>query len=371
MVRKLFTLLLLTAAALTAQRPKPAYDPETKDGLLIEHIQQETDPVEKLRYMEQFATQYPSSPAVDWVYDQLQPAYYQYKEWDQAMRVGALRLALEPENLEAAKIALRSADAKHDQADVIKWSDRVWKVASGVASKGGPAAAEAKQTVDYAEFSLYSAAMAASNPKDRLELLRHLEREMPTSKYAAGLTAEYFRIYLELGDEQKSVETAEKGLKSEPANVDMLMYLAELNFHKNDPHSRQLVLTYSARTLAAIDKAPRPASIPEAEWQKKKVKMVGMANYMAGMSNSLNNNFKAADTLLRAALPYIKDKESEEAALLYHLGMANYRLAEAGNDRNRPVDALKFMRRCAAIKSPYQEQAQRNVDSIKSEYSLQ
>jgi hypothetical protein len=28
------------------------------------------------------------------------------------------------------------------------------------------------------------------------------------------------------------------------------------------------------------------------------------------------------------------------------------------------------MRRCAAIKSPYQEQALRNVESIKSEYNL-
>src|SRR5258707_13427201 len=109
MVRRLLLLISFACTALVAQRSKPVYDPETKDVLLIQHIQQESDPVEKMRYMEQFATQYPSHPAVAWVYDQLQPAYYQYKEWDHAMRVGALRLALEPENLEAAKIALRSA----------------------------------------------------------------------------------------------------------------------------------------------------------------------------------------------------------------------------------------------------------------------
>src|SRR5215467_14537288 len=107
-------LLIFASAALIAQRAKPNYDPETKDGLLIEHIQQETDGTEKLRYMEQFATQYPSHAAIAWVYDQLQPAYFQAKEWDEAMRVGGLRLALEPENLEAATIGLRSADAKHD-----------------------------------------------------------------------------------------------------------------------------------------------------------------------------------------------------------------------------------------------------------------
>ena len=62
--------------------------------------------------------------------------------------------------------------------------------------------------------------------------------------------------------------------------------------------------------------------------------------------------------------------EAQLAATLYHLAMANYRLAEASNDRTRPVDALRFMRRCATIRSPFQEQAVRNVESIKSEYNL-
>ncbi len=374
-MRTLPLLLLASASlvspALFAQRAKPVYDPETKDGLLIQHIQQENDPVEKLRYMEQFATQYPSHPAVAWVYDQLQPAYYQYKEWDEAMRVGALRLALEPENLEAAKIALRSADAKHDTNDVIKWSDRVWQVAKAVEEKGGATAADAKQTRDYAEFCLYSTAMAARDPKVKLELLEHLEKQMPTSKYRSGLTQEYFRIYRELGDEAKSIELAEKGLESDPKNVDMLMFLAEIQFRKNDPKARALVLQYTSRTLQALEKTERPASISQQEWEKKKEQMLGMANYMGGLSSSLNNNFKAADSMLRAALPYIKDNDSQAAALFYHLGMANYRLAEAGGDRSRPVDALKFMKRCAAIKSPFQEQAIRNVESIKNEYSLQ
>ncbi|MBZ5603151.1 MAG: hypothetical protein LAO79_12690 [Acidobacteriia bacterium] len=363
--------LIFFASVMNAQRAKPVYDPETKDGLLSQHIQQETDPVEKLRFMDQFATQYPSHPAILWVYDQLQPAYYQYKEWDQAMRVGALRLALEPENLDAAKIALRAADAKHDNGDIIKWSARVWHVATSVEAKNGPKTAEAKQTADYAEFCLYSTAMGATDPKVKLELLQNLEREMPTSKYVGGLTDEYFRIYRQIGDDEKSTELAEKGLKTEPGNVDMLMFMAEVYFRKNDPKSRQLVLQYTARTLESIDKTSRPADVSEEEWAKKKSQMLGMANYLGGMSSSLNNNFKAADSMLRAALPYIKDSDGQQAALLYHLGMANYRLAEKTGDRSRPVDALKFMRRCAAIKSPFQEQALRNVEAIKSEYSLQ
>src|SRR5581483_220238 len=193
---------------------------------------------------------------------------------------------------------------------------------------------------------------------------------MPTSKFVAGLNDEYFRIYRSLGDEQKCIELAENGIKTEPANVDMLMFLAEYYFRKNDPKSRVLVLQYTAKTLESIDKTSRPSDVSDEEWNKKKSQMLGMANYMGGLSSSLNNNFKAADSMLRAALPYIKDSDTQQAALLYHLGMANYRLAEKTGDRTRPVDALRFMRRCAAIKSPFQEQAMRNVESIRSEYSL-
>jgi hypothetical protein len=362
---RLFLPLLFFAAMLAAQRSKPAYDPETREGFLIEHILQERDPAAKLRYMDEFAAQYPSHPAILWVYDQLQPAYFNARQWDQAIRTGAARLALEPANLDAAKIALTAAVAKHDPAAIAEWSVRVWHLAP----KAGTSA-EARQTADYAESSLYSAAIAAPDPRAKLELLQTLQREMPSSKYIAGLPVEYFRIYRQMGDDNKALEFAEKGLQSEPSNVDILMFLAEINFHKNDARSRQLVTQYTARALASLDKTERPPQADEAQWNEARAKLQGEANYMAGVSNSLNNNFKAADNMLRAALPYIKNNADQQAALLYHLGMANYRLAEASNDRRRPVDALRYMRLCAAIKSPFQEQARRNVEAIKAEYNL-
>jgi hypothetical protein len=62
-----YSLLLAFSGVAAAQRAKPVIDPETKDGLLIEHILQESDPAEKLHYMEQFAAQYPSHNAAEWV----------------------------------------------------------------------------------------------------------------------------------------------------------------------------------------------------------------------------------------------------------------------------------------------------------------
>src|SRR5580698_2989758 len=173
---KMLGCLLLAAALVQAQRARPDYDPETKDGLLIQHIQQEQDAAEKLHYMEQFAAQYPSHPAIAWVYDQLQPAYVQSKEYDQAMRIGVLMLAIEPENLEVATTGLRSAVAKQDREQTVKWADRLWQVGRAVAGRGGADAARAKEAQTYADSCAYAAAMQTLDAKARLAILQGLEQ---------------------------------------------------------------------------------------------------------------------------------------------------------------------------------------------------
>lgn len=324
--------VLLTAGLMAAQRAKPVFDPETKDGLLIQHIQQESDPTEKLRYLEQFAVQYPSHPAAAWVYDQLQPVYFSQKEWDLAMHIGTLRLAIEPENLEAAKIALRAAEAKLDPEQTAMWAQRAWRVAATIVAKGGPAAADARATQNYAEFCLFSAEQKTADLHARLDLLQALDQGMPSNQYSQKLTAEYFGIYRQIGPEEKAVAMAEKILQSDADNLDAIMFLAEYHFHKDGAHEREKVVALTAKAIEVLEKKPRPDSESEAEWEKKRPQMLGTAYYMGGVSSSFLNNFSKTDAWLRPALQYLKDP-GMEAAALYHLGMANYRLADKGAAR--------------------------------------
>jgi tetratricopeptide (TPR) repeat protein len=363
--------MLAVSSLAAAQRAKPVIDPETKDGLLIEHILQERDPAEKLHYLEQFAAQYPSHSAIAWVYDQLQPAYFEVKEYDGSMRIGALRLAIEPDNMEAAKIALRSAEAKKEADSIIKWADRLWVIAGHARQASEPKqASEAKQNQDYAEFCLYTAATQSPDLKAQLALLQVLEQHNPSTRFVHSFPAEYFRIYRQMGEPEKAVEMAERGLKADPDDIDMLLALAEFHFHKDGPKERQVAYGFATQLISVTEKKPRPGTVNDEEWTRKKAQSLGTAYYISGMAASLNSAFRQADQMLRLALPYIKDNDSQLAALLYHLGMANYRLAEAGSDRSRPVDALRFMRRCAAMRSPYQEQALKNVEGIRAEYNL-
>ncbi|HBY61875.1 MAG TPA: hypothetical protein DEH78_18810, partial [Solibacterales bacterium] len=62
-----------------------------------------------------------------------------------------------------------------------------------------------------------------------------------------------------------------------------------------------------------------------------------------------------------------------KAAALFNLGLANFRMGEAAKGEaqsQRILDALRFNQQCAAIKSPFQAQAAKNVAAIKSQYRL-
>lgn len=355
--------VLLLAVAAVAQRAKPVFDPETKEGLLIQHIQQERDSAEKLRFMEQFAVQFPTHPAIAWVYDQLQPAYFEAKEFDQAMRIGGLRLALEPGNLEAAKIALKAAETKREPEAMHKWAERSWDAAAK-----RPQDPEAKQLQAYAEFCLHASAVDNPDPKARIALLQSLEKRNPRSAFAASIPGELYQAHSQTGDKDRAMDTAERALRTDPNNIDMLMAVAQHHFRKED--ARDKVVLYTTQLVKVLETKPRPENIREEDWGARKAQIFGMANYMGGVSSSLLSQHLKADTMLRAALPYLGDNQQMMATALYLLGLANYRLAESGA-RGRAADALRFTRQCASIRSSYQEQALKNIEAIKAEYNLQ
>ncbi len=359
-------ILVALPSAMTAQRPKPVYDPETKEGLLIEHIQQETDPQEKLHFMEQFAVQFPSNRAIAWVYDQLQPAYMKEKAWDEAMRIGEKRIALEPENLEAAKLAMKAAESKGGQDDIAKWADNSWRVASAVAAKGGSNAADAQQMQLYAEFSLYTIAQQTSDPATQLRLFQELEERNPKSPYVENIPAQCFVLYKTLNQMDLGLALAAKTLAAEPDNIDMLMAVSEYYFGKQEAGEK--IIANSEHVIELLANKPRPANLGEDDWEKKKTHILGESYYMAGVLSSIASQYVHADQLLRAALPLIAGDATQEATVLYHLGVANYHLADSSPQRAK--DALAFWRRCAAIKSTFQEQAAKNVESVRSEFNL-
>jgi tetratricopeptide (TPR) repeat protein len=367
-VKKVLVALVIFVAAagmMTAQRPKPVYDPETKEGLLIQHIQQETDPSERLHYMEQFVALYSTNPSIAWVYDQLQPAYMKGKSWDEAMQIGEKRVALEPDNLDAAKLALKAAESKGNADDMAKWADCTWKIASDSLAKGGRGAADAEQTKLYAESMLYNAAEQTADLSGRVDQLLAFQARNPKSPFSENISAECVALYKRLNQMDKALALANQTLATDPDNIDVLMTITEYYFGREE-HLK--VVNSTVHAIEILDRKARPAGMGEDEWQKKKTQMLGSANYMGGVSSSLSGQNGRADQMLRAAMPYVAGDATQEAAVFYFLGLSNYKLA----DQNpvRAQEAIKYWRRCATIKSNFQAQALKNVEATRIEFNL-
>jgi len=366
MLRLLPILFLVLASHAAGQRPVPNYDPESREGLLIQHIQQEDDPAEKMKYLEQFVLQYPDNSAMPWVCDQLQPAYMKERSWDQAMRIGQKRIELEPQNLDAIKMSLEAAQKKGSPEDILKWADLSWKLSSKLAAAGGRNAADAAQTQLYAEYSMFSVAQQTTDPQAKLKLMQDLMTRNPKSPYAENIPAESFVIYKQLKQMDKALALAESTLATNPDNVDLLMAVSEYYFGRME--ARDKIYAHATHLVQVLSNKPKPDTLGEEEWQKKKSHMLGQAYYMAGIVSSVNGQYGRADQMLRAALPLISGDAVQEASALYELGMSNYKLADSAPGRAR--DALAFWRRCASIKSSFQAQAVRNADAVRSEFNL-
>ncbi|MEO8024850.1 MAG: hypothetical protein ABI823_00170 [Bryobacteraceae bacterium] len=360
-------LVTLLPMAAWSQHPKPKIDPESHEGLLLQQILQESNQPAKLRLLEQFSVQYPKHEAIGWVNDQLLPGYFKAQDFDGTLAVCERALPADPTNLDFGQICLRGAEGKKKPELIDRYANTLWTMAAAQADGATPAAVHARQLQTYAEYHLYVIASQTADSKKRLELLQALEKRNPKGRYIPNIQADYVQIYKSMTG-PAALPFAEKLLARDPNNVDILVAVAEQHFRKED--NPDLVANYCGRTLDILGK-PRPDYIVEEEWTKRISQYSNMCNWMAGISSSVLRRYAQADRYLRAALPYAKDNTQMLAAAFYHLGFANYRIAETSGERSRIPDALTFLKQCAAIRSSFQEQATKNVASIKAEYNLQ
>ena len=115
---------------------------------------------------------------------------------------------------------------------------------------------------------------------------------------------------------------------------------------------------------------PKPEGVSDADWEKKKTVTTGLAYWMSGTTLSGNNKFAEADKRLRSALPLVKDNEQLYGSALFHLGLANYKMAQASKNKAQIADAVKFSKQAAAVKGPLAAQAAKNLKVMQQEFGI-
>ena len=376
----LFVLTLLVESGFAQRYRLKEVNPATPDGALLQEITQEQDNAKRVSLLEKFLGQYEKHPAAPWAIYQLVPAYTKAGEFDKAMATGDKLTALDPGDPESAHNALKAAEGKKDADAIRKWAGITSKAACKAAAEPKPAAREElegwKNRVDYAlqvdiytEYSLFAAAIAIPDPKKKIELAEALEAQNPDSQYLAQTTAAYVLALQQTGQPDKAAAVAEKSLAKDSSNEDMLLVVA--NYYMNRKDSGPKVVQYGGKLVELMQSKPKPQNVSEADWEKKKSQSIGAGNWMLGVTYSGQDKFVEADKSLRIALPFVKDTPDLLAPTLFYLGLANFKLGEGPKpDKARIQDAFRFSQQCAAMKSPYQAQAQTNVNAISKKYAL-
>jgi tetratricopeptide (TPR) repeat protein len=377
---RLFLLVTLTAMTATMglhAKRKLNVNTETPEGAKLKHLGDEADAAKKLALMEAFVKEHPSHDSTSWVYGEMQTAYLAANAFDKSLAAGEKVLADDADDVAAAHTCLKAAEGKKDAALIKKYAGITSAAARKAAAVAKPADADdvaawtqavdyAKQVDTYTEYSLYANAVQASSPDARIELGEALMAQNPNSQYVGMIRPQIFLAYQQKGNTAKAVEAAESGIKADPANDDMLLYLASKAYETKNTAK---AVEYAKKIAEVLPGKPVPQGMAEADWNKNKSIKLGVAQWMLGVIASNEQKWADADTYLRAALPNVAGG-SLAAETLFHLALANYRIGDPKKDRKRIDEALKYNQQCAAIASPFQAQARKNIAAIKSAYRI-
>jgi tetratricopeptide (TPR) repeat protein len=167
--------------------------------------------------------------------------------------------------------------------------------------------------------------------------------------------------------EGEALALAEEAIRENRADENQLLLATE--YYMQRQRNAEKALSYALKLIQLLTVKPKPADVSAQEWERRKTNALGYAYWTAGLLETARERFSQADRLLRSGIPFLRGRDQMLAGALYNLGYVNYRLAEAG-ERIRIHDAVRFTEQCIQIQSPVQDQAQKNLAAMKSEYNL-
>jgi tetratricopeptide (TPR) repeat protein len=275
------------------------------------------------------------------------------------------------DDLDDSYKSLKEAEAKKDLAQMKRLAGETSALARQAVAETAPDGVDKEawnnrinyvREIDvYTEYVLYSAALQGP-AETTIDLLSTLEKQNPKSKYLDQAYGVYFAALTKQGESAKILPIAEKALASLPDNEDLLLVLADSAMSKQQ-YDRAFSL--SNRLVAALANQSKPEGVSASDWESKRSLGLGRGYYYAGMVSAMRNSFLDADRNLRAALPFIRGNNAMAGPALFQLGIANYRLGMATNNKQRVLQGAKYSDESAQINSSVAQDAFRNARAMR------
>jgi len=210
--------------------------------------------------------------------------------------------AADGDGLDAAYANLKAAEAKKDADGVIEWSAKTVELAKKVTA--ADQAEHAKDVAKYSEYALYAVAVQEADPAKTMKLVEALAAVAPKSEYLGQALGKYAASARQANAIPQAVGFGEK-IYPDLVNEDLLLLMADasLRAQRNDKTAE-----YGTKAAEVAASKPKPEGVSDADWDKRKNSIVGMGNWMAGMGYAAQNKFQQADSVLRTALPLVRDQ---------------------------------------------------------------
>jgi tetratricopeptide (TPR) repeat protein len=242
----------------------------------------------------------------------------------------------------------------------LAWAQATTQPQTQAAPAAQPAPSQAqppqqkKEIKDPAEYNAYVGAIQQSDPNGKISGLEAFLTQYPNSVMKEDALEVLMGAYQQVGNQAKMLDTAQRVLQVNPKN---LRALALLVFSKrqaaeagtNPKENLASAAQYANQGLDALQSAPKPEGMSDADFEKLKTQASVIFNGAAGIAALQNKDYAHAQANLKAAV----EGDPKELRNVYPLALADL----TGTPPNQ-VEGLFFIARAANLAAGSPGQAQ-------------
>ncbi|MGH9702738.1 MAG: tetratricopeptide repeat protein [Candidatus Acidiferrales bacterium] len=342
----------------------------TPEDKAIAEIYAAPDSAQKISLLQKFLADYGSNPDLALLANQLFLSVYQTdKNYEKTIEYGEKVLAVDPGNFSAAVTMARAAQEKGDTEQLFAYGQRAADIVQRYKAQPPPGdmpasdwkqkQAETLKATDadlgYLDYSMYSAAYAAQDPKAKIALLEKFVAAFPQSTYAESAEATVAFTYQQLQDTAKMQETAEKILAKNPDNASMLVLLSD--YWSSSGKELDKAEADAKKAIEVLGQKKKPDGVTDQQWAQQNDLQKGMALSSLGQVYvNRTKNLQAVEAF-KQANPLLKQNDYMYGRNLYRLGFTLAKMRKTPEARAVLAQAIQ-------VKSPFRTLAQQTLDKI-------
>jgi tetratricopeptide (TPR) repeat protein len=165
-----------------------------------------------------------------------------------------------------------------------------------------PAAPQQKVIQNTAEYNAYMSATQQANDNSKAVALEGFLQQYPNSVVKADALDLLMATYQKLNNPEKTVDAAKRLVQVDPGNWRALALLTYVDGQKADPQSQAEAQQYAQNGLKALQAAPKPDGMSDADFQQMKKTTGTIFNGTIGKVALQNKDYATAQKYLQESV---------------------------------------------------------------------